>query len=154
DRLSFLPSTDGMLAGAVATEAELRLLVHLDLGDHPAGRGLQPGKVDAGCLPDRAPSSVAADEVRRPERRVAGQLDIDTAVVLREADHLAATKDRNRELTDDPVGQDALEVALPEREPVVVTGGEVADVQLDLRVRVDLHDLPRGEEPLRDATLI
>jgi len=58
-----------------ATEAELWLLLHLDLGDHPAGRGIQPGEVDAGCLADQAASSVAADEVLRSERRVARQLD-------------------------------------------------------------------------------
>ena len=140
-------------AGAVATEAELRLLVHLDLGDHPAGRGIQPGEVDAGCLADQAASSVAADEVLRSERRVVGQLDIDAGVVLREAHHLAATKDRNPELSD-PVGQDALEVALPQREHVVVAGGEVADVQGDQGEPVRRDDLPRREEPFRDATLI
>ena len=117
-----------MGADAVATEAELRLLVHLDLGDHPAGRRIQPGEVDAGCLADQAASSVAADEVLRSERRAAGQLDVDAGVVLSEAHHLAATKDRNPELTD-PASQDGLELALPQREPVVVAGGEVADVQ-------------------------
>ena len=115
-------------AAALAAQADLRLLVHLDLGDHPAGRGIQPGEVDAGGLADQAASSVAADEVLRSERRVVGQLDIDAGVVLREAHHLAAAKDRNAELTD-PVGQDGLEVALPQREHVVVAGGEVADVQ-------------------------
>ena len=123
-------STEADAADAVAAEAELRLLVHLDLGDHPAGRGIQPGEVDAGRLADQAASSVAADEILRPERRVPGQLDIDAGVVLREAHHLAATKDRNPELTD-PAGQDGLEVALPQREHVVVAGGEVADVQGD-----------------------
>ena len=38
-----------------------------------------------------------------------GQLDVDAGVVLREAHHLAATKDRNPELID-PAGQDGLEV--------------------------------------------
>ena len=147
------PPTDGMGADAVATEAELRLLVHLDLGDHPAGRGIQPGEVDAGCLADQAASSVAADEVLRSERRVAGQLDIDAGVVLSEAHHLAAAKDRNPELID-PVSQDALEVALPQREHVVVAGGEVADVQRDQGEPVSRVDLPRRDEPFRDATLI
>ena len=128
ERPSALHPVDGTDATALGAHADLRLLVHLDLGDHPAGRGIQPGEVDAGGLADQAASSVAADEVLRSERRVAGQLDIDAGVVLREAHHLAATKDRNPELTD-PVGQDALEVALPERKPVVVAGGEVADVQ-------------------------
>ena len=144
---------EGIDADAVATEAELRLLVHLDLGDHPAGRGIQPGEVDAGRLADQAASSVAADEVLRSERRAVGQLDVDAGVVLREAHHLAAAKDRNPELTD-PVGQDGLELALPQREPVVVAGGEVADVQRDSGEAWICIDLPRREEPFRDATLI
>ena len=67
NRLPVFPPTEGMGADAVATEAELRLLVHLDLGDHPAGRGIQPGEVDAGCLADQAASSVAPDEVLRTQ---------------------------------------------------------------------------------------
>ncbi len=54
---------EGMGAEAVVTEAELRLLVHLDLGDQPAGRGIQPEEVDTGCLADQAAPSVAADEI-------------------------------------------------------------------------------------------
>jgi len=104
---------DGTDATTLGAHAELRLLVHLDLSDHPAGRGIQPGEVNTGCLADQAASSVAPDEILRSERRVAGQLDIDAGVVLSEAHHPAATKDRNPELTD-PVSQDALEVALPE----------------------------------------
>ena len=93
--------------------------------------GIQTGELDAGGLADHAAPSVAADEILRSERRVIGQLDVDAGVVLREADHLTFAKDRNPELLH-PAGQDALEVALPEREQVVVAGGEVADVQGDL----------------------
>jgi hypothetical protein len=110
-------------ATTLAAHAELRLLVHLDLGDHPAGRGIQPGEVDAGCLADQAASSVASDEILRSERRVVGQLDIDAGVVLSEAHHPTATKDRNPELTG-PVSQDGLELALPQRKYVVVAGGK------------------------------
>ena len=39
-------------------------------------------------------------------------------------------------------------------EPVAVAGREVADVQTDPGEPLDLHDLPSGEEPFRDATLI
>jgi hypothetical protein len=53
-----------------------------------------------------------------------------------------------------PAAQYSLEVALPQREPVVVAGGEVADVQTDLSKRLDLHRLPLREEPLGDAALI
>ena len=142
-----------MGADAVATDAELRLLVHHDLGDHPARRGFQPGEVDAGSLADQAASAVAADEVLRSHRRFPGDLDIDARVVLREAHHVAAAKDRNSELTD-PVSQDRFEVALKEREDVVVASGEVAHVQSDQSETCTLHHLPRREEPFRDATLI
>ena len=153
-RPAALRPVDGTDAAALATHADLRLLVHLDLGDHPAGRRIQPGEVDAGGLADQAASSVAADEVLRSERRAVGQLDIDAGVVLREAHHLAATKDRHPELVD-PAGQDALEVALPQREPVVVAGGEVADVQAgSRRTPATCIDLARREEPVGDATLI
>ena len=100
-----------------------------------------------------AASSVAPDEVVRPERLAVGQLDVDAGVVLREARHLASASDRHPQLAD-PGGQDALEVALPQREPVVVAGGEVADVQRDPGERLDLHRLPLREEPIGDAALI
>src|SRR5439155_6355783 len=74
-------------------------------------------------------------------------------VVFSEAHHLAATKHPDPELTD-PVSQDALEVLLPQRKPVVVAGGAVADVQGDSGEPLNLHHLPRREEPFRDATLI
>ena len=41
-----------------------------------------------------------------------------------------------------------------QREPVVVAGGEVADVQRDPGEACDLHRLPLGEEPVGDAALI
>src|SRR5262245_42129383 len=37
-------------ATALGTRADLRLRVHLDLGDHPAGRGVRAGEVDARFL--------------------------------------------------------------------------------------------------------
>ena len=129
-RPAALRPVDGTDAATLGAHADLRLLVHLDLGDQVAGRRVPPGEVDAGRLADQAAPSVAPDEVLRSERRVVGQLDVDAGVVLREAHHLAAAKDRDAELVD-PAGQDALEVALPEREEVVVAGGEVADVQED-----------------------
>ena len=86
-------------------------------------------------------------------RRVVGHLDVDAGVVLREAHHLAATKDRDPELTD-PAGQDGLEVALPERKEVVVAGGEVADVQEGPGVAHERMRLALREEALLDAALI
>ena len=52
-------------AAAVA-QAEFRLLVHLDLGDQPAGRRIPPAELDPGPLSDDAAPSVAPDEVFRP----------------------------------------------------------------------------------------
>jgi hypothetical protein len=63
ERPSAVQPVDGTDATTLAVDAELRLLVHLDLGDHPAGRGIQPGEVDAGRLADQAASSVAPDEI-------------------------------------------------------------------------------------------
>ena len=105
------------------------------------------------CLADQAATAVASDEVLRPQRTAVGQLDVDAGVVLRKARHLASAIDRHRQLVD-PGGEDALDVVLPEREPVVVARRKVADVERDHREARDLHDLPLREEALRDATLI
>src|SRR5262249_50087047 len=136
-----------------AAHADLWLVVHLDLGDDPARRGIQPGKVDAGSLADDTASSVAADEVLRVEPRVIRQLDIDTVAVLSKSDHLATANDRHSKLSD-PSGEDAFEVALPQGKDVVVAGGEVADVQWDCREPLRRHRLSLGEEPIGDAALI
>src|SRR5205823_14272239 len=106
-----------------------------------------------GRLADQAASSVAPDEILRPQRSVVRQLDIDAGVVRRETHHLAATKDRNPELTD-PVRQEGLELALPEREHVVVAGGEVGDVQGGPGETHGRMLLTRREESFRDAALI
>ncbi len=70
-----------------------------------------------------------------------GQLDVDAGVVLRETRHLTSAIDRHRQLVD-PAGQDALDVVLPQPEPVGVPGGKVADVQTDPGEPRDLRHLP------------
>ena len=60
--------------------------------------------------------------------------------------------DRHRQLTD-PVGQDALDLVLPQPEHIVVPSGKVADVQGDVKVHDVVHK-PLREEPIGDATLI
>ena len=117
-------------SSAISTSA-IRLLVV----------GSQPGELDAGCLADQAASSVAPDEIVRPQRLAVGQLDVDAGVVLRETRHLTSAIDRHRQLAD-PAGQDALDVVLPQPEPVGVPGGEVADVQ------ADPGELPRPGPPV------
>src|SRR5262249_37001607 len=66
DRLAF-SATDGVLPRVVATEAELGLVVHLDLGDHPTRRRVAAAEVDAGRLADDAATTVATDDVPRPD---------------------------------------------------------------------------------------
>jgi hypothetical protein len=73
-------------------------------------------------------------------------------VVLRESCHLAPAIDRHRQLVD-PIREQALDVALPQREPVVVAGREVADVEADVRESRDLRNLPLREEAVGDAAL-
>src|ERR1700681_3640181 len=77
----------------------------------------------------------------RPQRLAVGQLDVDASVVLRETGHLTSVIDRHRQLAD-PAGQYALDVVLPQPEPVVVPGGEVADVPLGPGESHDLGHLP------------
>jgi hypothetical protein len=51
-------------------------------------------------------------------------------------------------------GEDALDVLLPQRKPVVVAGREVADVQTGDGEARDLRGLSRREESVRDAALV
>ena len=88
-----------------------------------------------------------------PSDYLVGPLDVDAGVVLREPGHLAAGVNRHPQLVD-PVGQDALDVVLPQPEPVVVADGEVADVQRDPGEARNLSHLPPREEAIGDSTLI
>ena len=90
-----LDLAQGMRARGRAADAQLRLLGHLDLGEQAARRRIPAGELDAGCLADQAASSVAPDEILRPQRPAVGQLDVDAGVVLREAGHLVAVVDRD-----------------------------------------------------------
>ena len=144
---------EGMDADGVVADAPFRLLGHLDLGDQAARRRIPSRELDAGRLADQAASSVAPDEVLRPQRPAVGQLDVDAGLVLREARHLASAIDRHRQLAD-PAGQDALDVVLPQPERVGMPGGKVADVQRDAGELPDLDHLPLREEPIGDAALI
>ena len=109
--------------------------------------GSHPGNSMPAALRITTAASVAPDEVVGPQRLAVGQLDVDAGVVLREARHLTSAVDRHPQLAD-PAGQYALEVALPQREPVVVAGGEVADVQRDPgeRLRPASPAPPRGTD--------
>jgi hypothetical protein len=142
-----------MEAEGVLADAQFRVLGHLDLGDQAAGCRIPSGELDAGCFTDHTASSVAPDEIFRPQRLAVGHLDVDAGVVLREARHLTSAIDRHRQLAD-PAGQYALDVVLPQPEPVAVPGGKVADVQGDAGEPRDLGYLPLRQEPISDSTLI
>jgi hypothetical protein len=148
-----LQPAEGMDAKGIAVDAPFRLLGHLDLGDQAACCWIPPGELDAGCLADHTASSVAPDEIFRPQRLVVDQLDVDAGVVLRETLHLTSAMDRHPQLAD-PAGQYALDVILPQPEPVVVPGGKVADVQTHRGEARDLRLLALRQEPLGDSTLI
>src|SRR5207253_9385043 len=105
ERAAGLRPVDGTDATALPAHAYLGL-VHLDLGDHPTGHGIQPGEVDAGCLADQAATAVTAGEVLGSERRAVGHLDIDAAVVLAESHHFAAPADGHPQVTEHPIRQD------------------------------------------------
>ena len=142
-----------MAADGVVVEAPFRFLGQLDLGEQEARRRFPPGEPDACCLADHAASAIAPDEVFGPDRPAVGQLDVDPGVVLREARHLTPAMDRHRELVD-PFGEQALDVDLPQREPVGVPSGEVADVQWRPCECRNLHRLSLRQEPIGDATLV
>ena len=152
-RPSSLLPIDRTDATTLGPHADLRLLIHLDLGDHEAGRRIPPSELDAGGLANQTASSVAPDEVLASDGGVVGQLDLDAGFILGEPRRLASTKDRDPELID-PAGQDGLDPVLPEREDVVVARGEVAYVQEGPGVAHERMRLALREEALRDASLI
>src|ERR1700761_2842537 len=117
-----------MDAEGVAVDTQWGLLGHLDLREQIARGRIPSGEVDASRLTDQTAPAVAPDEVGRLKRLSVRQLDTNTAIILRETDHLASAVERHCQLFD-PAGQNAFEMLLPQPEPEVVSGGEVADVQ-------------------------
>ena len=142
-----------MRARGSAADAQFRLLGHLHLGDQAARGRIPPGELDAGCFPDQAASAVAPDEILRPWRPTVRQFDVNAGVVLSETGDLGAVRDRHRKLAD-PLGQDALDVVLPQPEPVGMPGGKAADVQRGPGEPRDLSHLSLREEPIGDAALV
>ena len=126
---------------------------YFDLGDQIADRRIRAREFYPGCLAHEASAAVAADEIVGTKRAAIAQRNVDAAVILHEARHLAATIDRDAALID-PVGEDALYVFLPERQPVIVAGGEVADVERNAGETRDLGGLALRQEPLGNATLV
>ena len=152
-RAAALLAIHGTDAAAFRPQADRGRLVHLDLGDEVAARGIESGELDARRLADHAAAPVTPDEVARPDGRAIGQPDIHAGLVLREADHLALAQRGDAELGD-PAGQDDLELLLPQGEEVVVAGREVADVERRPRVADERMRPARRKKPVDDAALV
>ena len=115
DRPPILQPVKAMDARSVVANAPRRFLGQLDLGDQVAPGRIPPGEVDPRCLTDDAASSVAPDEILRPQRLTVGQLDVDAAAIVRKALHLTSVIDSHRQLVD-PGGHDPLDLVLPDPE--------------------------------------
>jgi hypothetical protein len=152
DDLVLLPA-EGMDTKGTAVDAPFGCLGHLDLSDQVAGRRIRSRERDARGLADETASAIAPDEILRPQRPAVAERDIDAGVVLCEAVHLDAVEDGHSQFAD-PASEDALDVVLPQPEPVIVPGGEVADVQDGPGEPRDLSHLSLREEPLGDSALI
>ena len=126
-----------------------RLVGDLDLGDEVAARRVRPGERDAGRPAQNASSAVRSDEVPGSRRPTVAEFDVDTALVLDEAGHVAASLHPHPELLD-PVAEDRLDPVLPQSQAVRMPRREVADVQRRRAKPGGLRDLPFGEEPIGD----
>ena len=124
-----------------ATNARFRLLGHLDLGEQALVVASQPGNSMPAALRTRLRPPSHPTRYCALSDWPSDSVDVDAGVVLREAGHFASAVERHRQLAD-PAGEDALDVLLPEREPVVVPGGKVADVQAGGAEPRDLSHLP------------
>ena len=130
-------------SSAISTSAISQLVV----GSHPGNS--MPAALRTRLRPPSQPTRYC-----RPQRLAVGQLDVDAGVVLREARHLTSAIDRHLQLAD-PVGQDALDVVLPQPESVGVPGGEVADVQAGSPANpATCSHLSLRQEPVGDAALV
>src|SRR6478735_4597620 len=98
-----------------------RGLRHCHFREDAARRRIPAREGNARRLAYEASSTVATDEILRADSVTVGKGDGDTGVVLHETLHFAAVENGHLELGD-PAGEDALDVLLPQREPVVVAG--------------------------------
>ena len=148
-----LDLAQGMHARGSAADAQFRLLGHLDLGEQGARRRIPAGELDAGRLADQAASSVAPDEIFRPQRWPSDSATSTPVSSCANPVTSSAEVDRDIQLGD-PAGEDALGVFLPQPEPVGMPGGKVGDVLTGRGECRDLSHLPLREEPIGDAALI
>jgi hypothetical protein len=148
-----LQPADGMDPEGVVAKAPLGLLGHLDLGDEPAHRRIPARELDAGCFADQTVCPVAPDEILRPDGLAVGQLDVDATIILGECRHFTSPIDRYCQLGN-PVGQEALDMVLPQPGHIVMPGGKISDVELGQVEVHDVIDLSSREESIGDSTLI
>jgi hypothetical protein len=122
ERPSALHPVDRTDATTLGAHAELWRLGHLDLGDQPAGCRIPSGELDAGRLSDQTAPAVAPDEV---VRRYDWPSDSATSTPVSPCANPVTSRLRWIGTASSPTqpGQDALDVVLPQREPVVVPGG-------------------------------
>ena len=136
-------------AAALAAQADLRLVVHLDLGDHPAGRW-DPAR-GSRCRRPCGPRCVRRRSRRGTARAATRRRTARRRRRCRPARSPITSRSRRigTPSSSTQPAEDALEVALPEREPVVVARREVADVQRMPGEPLDLQrlPLPRGTAP-------
>ena len=125
-----------------------------DVGDDEAARRIETGELDPDRLPHHTPPTVASDQVVGPDRGSVRHRRVDALPVVGHTHDLAITQDRHPELAEHPAGEDALEVALPEPEQVVVTGGEIAERQRDVGEAGGRMDRAFRHEPVDHAALV
>ena len=86
------------------------------------------------------------------QRATIRQFDADRGVILREARHLAAAIDRYRQLGQ-PIGENALDMILPEPQHVIVAGRQVRDLERNVKVH-GFVQLSLGQEAVGDSALV
>ena len=107
-----------------------------------------------GSQPSNAMPAARRMTLRPPSQRLAvAQVQVDACLVLPEPGNLAAAIDRYAELTD-PVGQQALDVFLPERQAIGMARREIADVEVHRAEAMDLRGVAGIEEALDHAALV
>src|SRR4051812_32650266 len=102
----------------ITATAPRRLDPRCALRDQVRDRRVPAGEVDARCLANDAPPTIATDEVHRAERAAVGERDVDAGVVLRERGHFALAIERDLQLAD-PLREEALDALLRQREAIV-----------------------------------
>lgn len=133
--------------------AHRRLFGHFDLRDKAACRRFPSREFNPYFLPNRAATAIAPDEIFGPKRLTVGQLHVYADVVLFKVRYRTSAIYRDVQPVG-PAGKYALDVVLPQPQPIGVPRREVADVELGRGETRDLGHLSFGEEPVSNAPLV